>query len=111
MSPDGDTVYAAVFNSGNPTTLVSRKIEAGHLPPPLTNFEGTPAPQVGLIVRFNGTDSLDGAGRPWTDSQTFTMPDWDVFALRANGSPPKEFNVYSGVGTVLFNMVTNPVRG
>jgi hypothetical protein len=83
----------------------------GDLPPPLTNFEGVPAPSTGLIVRFNGTDWVDAAGRPWTAFQTFTLPDWDVFALDATTSPPRRTAVYSGVGTVNFNMVTNPASG
>jgi DNA-binding beta-propeller fold protein YncE len=111
VSPDGNTVYAAVFNSGNQTTVVDRKIVNGDLPPPLTNFQGVPAPDTSLIVRFNGTDWVDAAGRPWTEFQTFTMPDWDVFAIDATGSPPQQTAVYSGVGTVLFNMVTNPASG
>jgi DNA-binding beta-propeller fold protein YncE len=111
VSPDGTTVYAAVFNSGNQTTVVGPDVVNGDLPPPLTNFEGVPAPSTGLIVRFNGTDWVDAAGRPWTAFQSFTLPDLDVFALDATTSPPRRTAVYSGVGTVNFNMVTNPASG
>jgi DNA-binding beta-propeller fold protein YncE len=111
VSPDGTTVYAAVFNSGNQTTVMDKSIVRGDLPPPLTNFEGVPAPATSLIVRFNGTDWVDAAGRPWTAFQTFTLPDGDVFALDATTSPPRRIAAYSGVGTVNFNMVTNPASG
>ena len=70
-SPDGSTVYAAVFHSGNQTTALSGGIVCdggaaaapcavsgatmpGGLPAPNTNFQGTAQPEVGLIVRFNG---------------------------------------------------------
>jgi DNA-binding beta-propeller fold protein YncE len=111
VSPDGGTVYAAVFNSGNQTTVVGGDDVHGDLPPPLTNFEGAPAPEVGLILKYNGVDWVDAAGRPWTQFQTFSMPDWDVFAIDANAATPQQSAVYSGVGTVLFNMVTNPDSG
>src|SRR5678815_2927293 len=59
VSPDKATVYAAVFNSGNQTTVVNGNIVNGNLPPPLTNADGVPAPRVGLIIHFNGTDWVD----------------------------------------------------
>src|SRR5262245_8422871 len=59
VSPDGSTVYAAAFNSGNRTAVLDDDVVNGDLPPPLTNFEGAPVPRSGLIVRFNGTDWVD----------------------------------------------------
>jgi YVTN family beta-propeller protein len=111
VSPDKATVYAAVFNSGNRTTVVSGNVVNGNLPPPLTNVDGVPVPRVGLIIHFDGTDWVDAAGRPWTATQAFTLPDEDVFAIDATSSPPQRLAAYSGVGTVLFNMVANPATG
>ncbi len=121
VSPDGSTVYAAVFHSGNRTTVLSEGVVpnggpgAGGVPAPTTNFEGDPSPEVGLIVRHDGTKWTDELGRNWNSTVRFSLPDKDVFAIDANGSPPAQLagpaGFYTGVGTILFNMVTNPVSG
>ena len=41
----------------------------------------------------------------------FSLPDLDVFAINANAGTPAQTATFAGVGTVLFNMVTNPVSG
>jgi DNA-binding beta-propeller fold protein YncE len=69
-SPDGSTVYAAVFKSGNQTTAISEGLVCngfdsappclspqgfqmpGGLPPPSTDSIGEPAPETGLIVKY-----------------------------------------------------------
>ena len=72
-TPDGRTVYAAVYLSGNQTTTVGVSEVAGTLgrddpskrlkkAPPFANVEGVPAPETGLIVKFNGHDWVDEAG-------------------------------------------------
>ena len=121
VSPDGGTVYAAVFHSGNRTTTLSEGVVpnggpgAGGLPAPNTNFDGTPGPEVGLIVQYDGTKWTDELGRNWNSTVKFTLPDKDVFAIDANANPPIQVagpsGFYTGVGTILFNMVTNPVSG
>jgi DNA-binding beta-propeller fold protein YncE len=112
VSPDGRTVYAGIFNSGNRTTILSRNTVRGALPPPLTNAEGDLAPlDVGLIVHYDGENWLDGAGRIWNNAVRMSLPDYDVFAIDAQSTPPAETARYSGVGTTLFNIAVNPVSG
>ena len=45
----------------------------------------------------------------------FALPDQDVFKINANGSPPIQVagptGFFTGVGTILFNMIANPVSG
>src|SRR5262249_18747557 len=42
----------------------------------------------------------------------FSLPDTDVFVIDATASPPQKTETsYTGVGTVLFNMIVNPVTG
>jgi hypothetical protein len=41
----------------------------------------------------------------------FSLPDLDVFAINANAGTPSQTASFAHVGTVLFNMVTNPVSG
>ncbi|HVK65653.1 MAG TPA: hypothetical protein VM694_14315 [Polyangium sp.] len=121
VTPDGSRVYAAVFHSGNRTTIVDESLvpnggEAfGGVPGPNTNIEGIPAPEVGVLVKYNGSSWRDVLGRPWDDAVNFSLPDKDVFVIDANANPPKQVagsaGSFSGVGTVLFNMAVNPVNG
>jgi YVTN family beta-propeller protein len=129
VSPNGNTVYAAAFHSGNQTTTVnegvvcdggagaapcnvSGTVYPGGLPAPNTNFQGVPQPEVGLIVRLNQANNHfeDELHRNWTPAVRFTLPDRDVFAINANNlaATPTPF---AHVGTVLFNMAVNPVSG
>ncbi len=121
VSPDGSTVYAAVFHSGNRTTTLSEGVVpnggqgAGGLPLPNDNFQHIVGPETGLIVQYDGTKWTDELGRDWSSSVKFSLPDKDVFAIDANANPPIQLagpaGFYAGVGTILFNMVTNPVSG
>ena len=118
-SPDGGTVYAAVFNSGNQTTTLFADVQRGGLPkpPPYTNVEGVEAPVTGLIVKFNGDDWVD-AGDPATGTAPaahnervlFSLPDNDVFEIDALANPPVEAGSVRGVGTTLFNLAVNPAN-
>jgi DNA-binding beta-propeller fold protein YncE len=121
VSPDGSKVYAAAFHSGNRTTTVHEIFvpnggeAAGGVPGPNTNADGAPRPEVGIIVKFNGTHWVDELNRVWDDKVRFSLPDKDVFVLNANANPPAQLGgtagYYRGVGTILFNMVANPVSG
>jgi YVTN family beta-propeller protein len=112
----------------------------GGLPLPHRNGAGDKRPEVGLIVKYNGAHWVDricpsGAtcscqggpnagiactqdsncpssvcGRNWDNAVKFSLPDKDVFAIDANGNPPFEISSFSGVGTVLFNMIVNPTN-
>ncbi|MGH7790363.1 MAG: hypothetical protein ACRERC_26070 [Candidatus Binatia bacterium] len=133
VSPDGSTVYAAIFHSGNRTTAVSEgavcdtdgthignntvqgpcSIDGvtmpGGLPLPHADILGEIRPEVGLIVKFDGTHWVDELGRNWDPAVKFNLPDRDVFAINANANPPAQTSFYTGVGTILFNMAVNPV--
>ena len=124
VSPDGSTVYAAVFQSGNQTTPLSEGVvcnggqgaapctsisgemtSPGGLPLPNTNCSGAPQPEVGLIVKYNGMDWVDQLGRNWDNQVRFNLPDEDVFAI--NADTLSVGTTWTGVGTILFNMVTD----
>ena len=132
-SPDGKTVYAAVFHSGNRTTALHEDVVCeggadappcvidgvkvpGGLPAPNENHEGEPGPEVGLIVQFDPAAGESGAwvdelGRDWSAAVPFALPDLDVFAIDAMAAKPAEKGSFAGVGAVLFNMAVNPVNG
>jgi DNA-binding beta-propeller fold protein YncE len=118
VSPDGATVYAAAFHSGNRTATIARgSVPSGSLPAPRDNFEHVVGPDVGLIVKYReGPDGsvhwLDKLDRIWDDAIRFSLPDRDVFTIDADADPPvARQGSYSGVGTVLFNLAVNPVSG
>jgi DNA-binding beta-propeller fold protein YncE len=128
VSPDSKTVYAAAFKSGNQTTALFEfavcdgfKVDVpcsdngyevpGGVPGPTTNFEGKPAPETGLILKYNRSSGHweDIVGRNWDSAMRFNLPDRDVFAIDANTLAQK--GSFAHVGTTLFNMVTNPKNG
>lgn len=130
VSPDGDTVYASVFLSGNQTTVINEGLICdggagaptcttsdgqslpGGLPAPNATVNGNiPQNEVGLIVKFDGNHWVDELGRNWDAAVRFSLPDLDVFAIDANANPPYEIDSYPHVGTVLYNMSVNPVSG
>ncbi|WP_375758431.1 YncE family protein [Corallococcus exercitus] len=135
VSPDKRTVYAAIAQSGNRTTTINmdsvcdgfrtagvclvqpdtfpwgNNLFLGGLPGPSTNVEGAKAPETGLIVKWNSATSRweDTLGRNWNNGVRFNLPDKDVFAIDADGLQQKAF--YTGVGTTVFNLATNPKTG
>ncbi|MEO8602960.1 MAG: hypothetical protein ABI629_10315 [bacterium] len=143
VSPNGATVYAAVFHSGNQTTTVSEgavcdatnaninnnvvrpactppgvdAVMPGGMPLPYKSSDNVVRPETGLIVKFNtgAGQWRDQLNRNWNNAVRFDLPDFDVFKIDANGNPPAQIGIddtqYGHVGTVLFDMVANPVSG
>ncbi len=120
VTPDGTRVYAAGFQTGNRTTSVSEvSLPDGFGPDgaagPTTNFEGRPAPEIGAIVKWNGTHWMDSLGRSRDQYVRFSLPDKDVFVLDAMANPPRQLagadGFFQGVGTILYTMTVNPVNG
>ncbi len=128
VSPDGSTVYAGIYHSGNRTTTIHGEAVCnggatapsctvdgatapGGLPAPNVDSDNSLQPEVGLIVRHNGSNWVDELGRLWDGLVRFDLPDKDVFAIDALANPPVETAFYSGVGTVLYNIAVHPVNG
>ena len=122
LATDGTTVYVAAFMSGNQTTAINETLIpdgfAGScgvggigvgVPEPNDNVAGDPAPESGVIVKFDGSDWVDALGCTWTPQVPFDLPDIDVFAFNANTLA--KGTVFSAVGTILFNMAVNPSSG
>ncbi|WP_437784307.1 YncE family protein [Sorangium sp. So ce1097] len=120
VTPDGSKVYAAAFHSGNRTAAVNEALVPDGFGPngapgPSTNFQGAPAPEVAVIVKYDGGHWYDERGNLWDDQMRFSLPDKDVFVIDATANPPAQLSgaqgYFSGVGTILFNMAVNPVNG
>ncbi|NMO14048.1 hypothetical protein HPC49_28980 [Pyxidicoccus fallax] len=134
VSPDKRTVYAGIAQSGNQTASITfdsvcngfgdsgclvfpdtrpygNNLMPGGLPGPSTNVAGVKAPETGLIVKFNKATNRweDTLGRNWNNAVRFNLPDKDVFAINADTLQETAF--FTGVGTTLFNLVTNPKSG
>jgi len=113
-SADGRTVYAAVFHSGNGTTVIGEAdVEAGGGPPPPSprNTTGQAPPMAGLVVRLDGTRWVDEAGRDWSRAVKFDLPDSDVFVIDAAAEAPAATGAVAGVGTTIFNLAVRPGTG
>ena len=112
-SPDGLTVYLAVFHSGNKTTTVSEG--ALPTPAPLPTVSGLPAPQVGVMLQQVGpTTWRDVNGSNHNGLVRFSLPDQDVFSIDADASVLDATAItgsVTSVGTILFNMVVHPQNG
>jgi YVTN family beta-propeller protein len=120
VTPDGTRVYAAGFHTGNRTAAINETaIPDGFgpegVPGPTTNAAGHPAPETGIIVKWNGSNWVDALGRPRDQHVKFSLPDKDVFVLDAMANPPRQLagagGFFQGVGTILYTMAVNPVNG
>ncbi len=126
VTPNGATVYAAVFHSGDQTTILPAGLlpnvdtgdpndpsdPKGALPEPAPVGGTLPRPSAGVMLKWqSGTTWVDTNGATHMGNVQFLLPDHDVFAIDANASTPAQTSVFDHVGTILFNMVVNPVSG
>jgi len=117
VTPDGSRVYVASLFSGNQTTAINETVVPNNkfgttgVPGPATNAQGFQAPETGVIVKYNGSQWLDSKGTNWSSLVKFNLPDRDVFSINANTLASGSIVSYSSVGTILFNLVVNPVTG
>jgi DNA-binding beta-propeller fold protein YncE len=130
VTPDGNTVYAAIFKSGNQTSSTSSELPCpgfdttdagnpctvagitvpGAPPGPATDHAGRPAPAVAMILKMDANGVWrDVLGRDWTAATVFSLADQDVFAIDATNLATT--TSYLHVGTTLFNLVVNPSSG
>jgi YVTN family beta-propeller protein len=110
---EGKQVFVSVFESGNQTTIVPQpQVSAlGGAPPPSPTLAAglPPAPQTGLIVKWDGsrwTDERNDAR--WSSVIPYTLADVDV--VRIVGDPVNSPGLFStsevrGVGTIIGNAV------
>lgn len=128
VSPDGNRVYVAAFASGNQTTAILETSvpdgfdsaspnpstgAPGGVPGPDDNVQGDPAPESGVIVKYDGSAWRDAVNRDWSPVVRLALPDLDVFSFDANVSPNGNpaIDTFASVGTILFNMVINHMTG
>ena len=141
VSPDGSTVYAGVFKSGNQTTTLAEGVVCdgfagapspcspdgsdgimspnglaggdmpGGLPGPSSNHQGIEAPEVGLIVEYD-EDSGEWRGPEGRNwSNGVRFFLPDHDVFAIDANTLNEVDTYDHVGTTLFNIAVNPVSG
>lgn len=119
-SPDGSTVYLAIFESGNHSTALPHATVSlanspynGQNPPPNAGNAFSPAksatngaaPRVGQIVRKDATTGqwLDGNGRNWSNFVTWDVHDHDIAVINAQTNAVTYvnglMNIVAGIGT------------
>ena len=101
VTPNGATVYVAAFQSGNQTTVINETavpngFGPNGVPGPSSNCwqndadpaceESVQAPEVGVIVKFDGTNWVTSTGSIKNSQVNFNLPDHDVFSINANTS-------------------------
>ena len=108
----GARVFLSVFESGNQTTVVSaNKVQAaGGAPKPSPKMKRLPvAPDVGLIVKWDGSNWSDERGNTkWTALVPYTLADVDLVVIDATQSTPRVQNEVRGVGTQIGNAAFDP---
>ena len=105
-----------------PPSIHERRRDAERLPPPADERPGRAdgrrprwiVRSTGPIVQSTGSHWLDETGRRWDDRVRFSPARQGRVRDRrrresAGGRSPR--GVFTGVGTMLFNMVVNPVSG
>ncbi len=108
VSPDGGTVYAGIFASGNQTTVAGEDDVVAHGGLPSPNPPGRP--NVGLVLRWLNGAWRDELNRSFSDTHPYTLPDHDVAVLDANAAVPVPTYI-DHLGTILFDLGVHPVTG
>lgn len=109
----GGHVFVSVFESGNQTTVLPADVVAANGGPPPPNPSMSPglppAPGVGLIVKWNGSNWSDerNDGR-WKPFIPYSLADVDLVEIDANGAMPAISREVRNVGTHIGNTVFDP---
>jgi YVTN family beta-propeller protein len=113
VNGDRSEVYATILESGNQTTIVhfQEVLAGGGLPPADPPMDPTlpAAPNVGLIVRWDGAAWVDELGRNWNAVTAHRMPDRDLVVVDAVSGIVTRY--VSSTGTSNFNPAWNPADG
>ena len=108
----GGRVFVSVFESGNQTTVVpaNRVKDAGGPPRASPKMKKLPpAPDVALIVKWNGSKWSDERGdTKWNSLVPYTLADVDLVVIDATESAPRIQNEVRGIGTQIGNAAFDP---
>lgn len=111
----GDRVFVSVFESGNQTTIVSAaRVKSAGGPPkssPKMAKKLPKAPEVGLIVKWDGSNWVDERGSTkWSQFVPHTLADVDLVVIDAKQPAPQIEREVTGLGTQIGNSVYDAAR-
>ena len=110
----GARVFVSVFESGNQTTVVSaNQVKAAGGPPKASPKmkKLPPAPDVGLIVKWDGSNWADERGNTkWSALVPYTLADVDMVIIDATQSTARIQSEVKGVGTHIGNAAFDPAH-
>jgi len=111
VSPDGASVYAAVFNSGHGATVLSEAEAGDSLPPPVPPMRaGLPAaPKVGLLVQYTSGHWRDLSGKLWDSKVPYTVP--LVELVKVDAATLTIAQVRGDMATIMMGTAVDPVTG
>jgi YVTN family beta-propeller protein len=111
VSPDGASVYAAVFNSSHGATVLSEAEAGDSLPAPNPPMRaGLPAaPKVGLIAMFTAGHWRDLSGKLWDSKIPYTVPEVELVTVDAATRAITRVN--GDIATIMMGTAVNPVTG
>ena len=99
VSQDGEKVWVAIHHSGNQTTVVGH--DQAPDAPQATNLDLPPAPKQGILVSTND--------KRWQKKVDVQLSDHDVIEIDPRRL--KVADVFTTVGTILFNLAQHPQTG
>ena len=108
VSADGSTVYAAVFESGNQTSIAATTDVTAHGGMPQPHPQGQP--NTALILQYQNGVWRDPKGANYNNTHPYTLPDHDVVVLDADAPVPVPA-YFDHVGTLNYNLGVHPVTG
>ncbi|MEK6322626.1 MAG: SMP-30/gluconolactonase/LRE family protein [Acidobacteriota bacterium] len=108
----GGHVFVSVFESGNQTTVVpaNRVKAAGGPPKAFPKMKKLPpAPDVALIVKWDGSKWSDERGNTkWNALVPYTLADVDLVVIDATAPTPRIQNEVRSIGTQIGNSAFDP---
>ena len=111
VSPDGASVYAAVFNSSHGATVLSEAEAGDSLPPPNPPMRtGLPAaPKVGLLAQYTSGHWRDLSGKLWDSKIPYTVP--LVELVKVDAATRTIAQVRGDMATILMGTAVDPITG
>ena len=111
VSPDGASVYAAVFNGSHGSTVLSPAEAGDSLPPPNPPMRaGLPAaPKTGLLAQYTSGHWRDISGKLWDSKIPYTVP--LVELVQVDAASQTITQVRGDMATIMMGTAVDPITG
>jgi len=111
VSPDGASVFAAVFNGSHGATVLSEAEAGDSLPAPNPPMKaGLPAaPKVGLLAQYTSGHWRDLSGKLWDSKIPYTVP--LVELVKVDAATRTIAQVRGDMATIMMGTAVDPISG